>query len=647
MSKRLTESRLQELVSQIQHQQCNPAELTTKELEKIIVFARDRYTNTSSPVLDDSTYDALENILLAKDPHNKILNKVGSSVKKDSTTLPYWMGSLDKLYATDESKLQRWMQKFHGEYIISTKLDGVSAILHYHQNQWNLYSRGDGKKGSIWTENLQYLVNLHPILESFPPQQDDIIIRGELILSKEHFAQFADLYVTPLAMVNGLLGSKTKKTELIAYVQFKAYELIRPSSPIPTVFHQWQQLQTFGFSLPPLVTTTSTLTFEFLSELLLQWKSQCEFNIDGIVIINNILPQRYQSGNPEYAFAFKQNQEMVQATVVGIEWNISKDGYLKPIVKIQPISINGFTISNVTGYNAKFIQDHQIGVNSVVNISRCGDVIPNIISVVSSTQALMPEIPYTWNNTKVDVIASNVTELPQYLVKNILHLSRALNISSVSEGRIDNIVRTKQLTSVIQFLTLQQSDLQDISGFGSKLITTLLTEIQNGIQKATLLQWIVGSNMFGRGFSDKKLTTILQYCPMILTLTSDQEIMTNLLQVEGIQQTTAEHALLGIQRFQSFYLELQQAQINVPSLIYTSVQLLYTGKEIVLTGFRDQELQNQFEQQGGCVGNQITHKTIALIVKEHGYENQKTNKAKSSNIPIFTRQEWINNQLTI
>lgn len=639
MSTRITEKRIQQLISQIQHQQCNPAEdLSVKELEKIIIYARDRYNNSSQPVLTDEVYDNLEMILTAKDPSNKIISKVGSSVKKDSTSLPFWMGSLDKLYATDESKLQRWIQKYHGPYIISTKLDGVSAILHYQRNTWNLYSRGDGQKGSVWTENLQYLTNLHPILSTFHPDHE-VVIRGELILSKEHFSHFAHLYVTPLAMVNGLLGSKTKKPDIISYIQFKAYELISTYA----VQQQWEYLQSYGFHLPPLHTITTSLTFASLSELLTLWKSQCEFNIDGIVIMNDTFSKRYQSGNPDYAFAFKQNQEMVQALVTGIEWNISKDGYLKPTVQIQPISINGFTISNVTGYNGKYIQDNQIGVNTIVNISRCGDVIPNIISVVSSTSALFPEVPFTWNNTHVDLIASDVEHLPQYLVKNILHLLRALEISSVSEGRIDNLVRSKSITSVIQFLTLQEQDLQGIAGFGNKLITTLLSEIHKGIQNATLLQWMIGSNMFGRGFSDKKLKSILQHTPSILTFTSTSQIMAHLLQVDGIQQTTAEHAVIGIQKFQQFYQQLQSAGISVPSLLYDlpTILLPFSGKEIVLTGFRDQSIQNDFEQQGGSVGNSITQKTIALLVKDHNLENQKTSKAQSMNIPIYTKEEWI------
>jgi len=371
---------------------------------------------------------------------------------------------------------------------------------------------------------------------------------------------------------------------------------------------------------------------------------ECEFNIDGVVVMNNAFTERYRSGNPEYAFAFKENLEMVEATVLGVEWNVSKDGYLKPTVQLQPIHINGFTISNVTGYNGKYILEQSIGNGTVVNISRCGDVIPNIISVVSSTVASMPTVPYTWNATGVDLLASDCEHLPQYIVKNISHLLRVLDIGSVSEGRIEMIVNHVHLTDPVLFLTLTEEQLQGCAGFGSRLIHTLRGEIQQGIQQATLLQWMVGSNAFGRGFGERRLSSILQQYPSVLTETDDNQIRSQLLQIEGIHDTTAEQAIQGIHEFHSFYHRLQEVGISVPSLQYTVEVKPYSGKEIVLTGFRDGAIQASFEAQGGMIGNHVTHKTIAVITKDSTYDNQKTQRARELQIPVYSRSQWISIQ---
>ncbi|MFN9952718.1 MAG: hypothetical protein ACK55I_06435, partial [bacterium] len=115
---------------------------------------------------------------------------------------------------------------------------------------------------------------------------------------------------------------------------------------------------------------------ELLFELLKTFKSNSEYEIDGIVITHNKKHELKDVKNPEYSFAFKANSllDEAEAIVIDVIWNMSKDRYLKPVVKFHPITLNGVTIKQATGSNADYIVKNKIGKGSIVKIQRSGDV---------------------------------------------------------------------------------------------------------------------------------------------------------------------------------------------------------------------------------------------------------------------------------
>ena len=103
----------------------------------------------------------------------------------------------------------------------------------------------------------------------------------------------------------------------------------------------------------------------------------------------------------------------VDVIVSDIEWNISKDKYIKPIVKFNEIELNGVKIKQATGFNADYIVKNIIGVGSKITIIRSGDVIPyikNVITPSTNGKPLMPLLPYEWKGK--DIITAAATTLP-------------------------------------------------------------------------------------------------------------------------------------------------------------------------------------------------------------------------------------------
>lgn len=99
----------------------------------------------------------------------------------------------------------------------------------------------------------------------------------------------------------------------------------------------------------------------------MKWRDNYEYEIDGIIVTHDEIFPR-QSKNPEHAFAFKMvlSDQIVEAIVIDVLWSPSKDGYLKPRVKLQPVNIGGATIEYATAHNAAFVRDNGLGVGSVV-----------------------------------------------------------------------------------------------------------------------------------------------------------------------------------------------------------------------------------------------------------------------------------------
>ena len=372
---------------------------TKNELSKLLLKANDAYHN-ESPLMTDNQYDILKEFIEKTDPSNKVVKKVGAPVPtKNKVKLPYEMASMDKI-KPDTNALTNWMKKFDGPYLLSCKLDGVSGLYVTEGHEPKLYTRGDGKVG-------QDISHLIPLLKL--PNHQNICVRGEFIIPKQIFEEkYAGEFANPRNLVAGIINSKTIDEDKICDVSFIAYELIEP---LVESNNQMKMLKKMGHNVVQHKLIIE-LNNNVLSNILTQWRKECNYEIDGIIVCDDKIYQR-KSGNPDHAFAFKMiiSDQIIEAKVVDVIWSPSKDGYLKPRVQIEPLKLGGITIEFATGHNAKFIQDNKIGIGAMIQISRAGDVIPYINSViVPAAHAKMPDVAYKWNESGVDIIVENINE---------------------------------------------------------------------------------------------------------------------------------------------------------------------------------------------------------------------------------------------
>ena len=611
--------------------------LNEKELSEMIVLASDRYYNTTAQLMTDNEYDIVKEYIEKKYPKNVEVDLIGAPVKKNKVTLPYEMPSMDKI-KPDSNALSNWMNKYNGPYVLSCKLDGVSGMYSTEGPVPKLYTRGDGKVG----QDISHLLSIMNL-----PKEPNVVVRGEFIIPKQVFEEkYKSIFANPRNLVSGIINSKTID-EKAKDLHFVSYEIIQPQMP-PS-----QQLQKLTEMKHEVVLNkpVQSLSNEMLSEILVDWRTNYMYEIDGVIVTDDKIYQRI-SGNPEHAFAFKMvlSDQMGEAKVVDVIWSPSKNGYLKPRVRIEPIRLGGVTIEYATGFNGKFIEDNKLGIGAIVQMIRSGDVIPYIKAVTTPAEkAKMPSVPYTWTSTHIDVVLEDIKGDITVLEKNITMFFVELEVDGLSSGNVKRIMDAGYNT-VGKILKMTKSDFEKVEGFKTKMIEKIYNGIHEKVDKASLLDVMVASNTFGRGLSRKKMQPMLEEYPDLLTSPDTPEEKVKKLQtIKGIGLENAKGLVNNIPVFMAFLEETglkkklhetgKKTPVQIENVVIDTSDPLY-GKKIVMTKVRDKEIIEKMEKVGATLEESVNKNTFAVIVKSKDDDSNKIKKAKDLGIPIYSVEEF-------
>ena len=384
-----------------------------------------------------------------------------------------------------------------------------------------------------------------------------------------------------------------------------------------------------------------------LSKRLVSWSENYEYEIDGVIVTNDKVYKR-QSGNPDHSFAFKMvlSDQMAETKVLDVEWNASKDGYLKPRVRIEPVHLSGVKIEYATGFNGSFIEKNKIGVGAVIELIRSGDVIPYIRNIITPAEhPLMPTVDYIWNDKHVDIMLKNKDDDETVRNKNIALFFKGIDVDGLGEKNVVKIIDTG-FDTIPKILRMTKDQLLSVNGFKEKMAIKVRDGIKDKIEKASLSKLMAVSNMFGRGFSDKKVELILEEYPDILTSTEtpEQKIM-KLKSVKGMAVKTAEPFVNNIPTFLGF---LQECELT--DKLKTIVTKKATKdeshplfkKNIVMSGERDKELEKKLKDIGASLSSSVNSKTFAVITPDTESNTGKVATARELKIQILSPEEFKN-----
>jgi len=611
----------------------NYKSLSEKELFILLKQLDDSYYNNES-IISDIEYDIMREYAENKYPNNIYFDCIGSEISNnEKVKLPIFMGSMNKI-KSETNLLVNWTKKYKGNYVVSSKLDGVSGLYVKQNNNERLFTRGNGKYGRDISKFIPYL--------NLPKHNHNIIIRGEFIMSNEIFdSKYKDKFSNSRNLISGIINTKIIN-EIINDIDFVSYELIEPIMKPQAQLNKLLELnyKIVEFSL------FDSINNEILTSYLSNLKNNYKYKIDGIIITNNHIYER-TSGNPEHSFAFKMitDNQIAEATVLDVLWTPSKNGYLKPRIQIKPVLIDNVSIQYLNGFNAYYIEQNKINTGSVLEVVRSGDVIPHILNVVTfSSNGKMPDIPYKWSSSKIDIIIEDM-ENETLKIKQLTLFFKTLEVEDLSEKNVKKIMDSGNNT-IEKIIKMKLTDFLSIKGFQDRMANKIYNGIHEKLNNATIEQLMVGSNIFNRGTSIHKINLIFEVYPDLLEDNIDpQEKIIKITRIKGMSLNSATQFIEKLPLFLDFLNKiLNETQLkkilSFKKKEIVSTHILYK-KVIVVTGFRNQELIEKIENVGGIISNNITNKTFLLIAKNSNIINTKMREAKKINIPILSIEEFL------
>tara|TARA_Y100000780_G_C13694897_1_gene421145 strand:- start:6692 stop:10003 length:3312 start_codon:yes stop_codon:yes gene_type:complete len=635
--------------------------LKKRELENLYEEANSAYYN-DKPIFNDNLFDILKEYIEERYPKASVLEQTGADidVEKEKVKLPYFMGSMDKI-KPDTNALNKFKNKYRGTYTLSCKLDGVSAL---YLSSGKLYTRGNGTYG----QDISYLI---PYLELPELDETDIAIRGEIIMKKKVFEKKYKMKTSNARnLVAGIINSKRSTADKYNDLDFVAYEVIKPEMETSKQFEMMEDS-----SMKPLIVVKNIqmdeidLTNEVLSDILLDWRENYEYEIDGVIVSHNDLYKR-KDGNPSHSLAFKMvlTDQIVEAKVLDVLWCPSKDGYLKPRIQIEPVVIGGARIEYATAFNAAYVKDNGIGIGALITLVRSGDVIPHIMNVTQPADEIkMPDEKYKWNSTNVDIILIDKDSNAKVREKNIISFFVGIGTKGLGPGVVRQLIKAGYDT-IYKILNIDIQDLEKIEGFQKKKASNIYKAVQDSISEANILEILSASNILGRGFGKERIGTIFKHYPDILIDNglTDEEKIANISVISGFAIKTATNFVKNIDNVNEFLLNndlmykydsfLKEGLENKKQSKKTSTtktgtlttisndddieEDIMNGVTVVLTGFRDKELEKQVKSLGGKIGSSVTKNTTYVIVNDMDTDTGKADKAKKIGVPLIMVEDF-------
>ncbi|MDC0648978.1 NAD-dependent DNA ligase LigA [Alphaproteobacteria bacterium] len=285
------------------------------------------------------------------------------------------------------------------QFVAEPKIDGLSLSLRYKDGKLvQAATRGDGTEGEDVTANVMQIASLPKQLSGSPPAIFEV--RGEIYMDRHDFlalntAQEKDgkrIFANPRNAAAGSLRQKDVSITSKRKLQFFAYSMGETSAPIAeTHWGFLAVLHDFGFSVNDLSRRCDDVADLLATyQMIGRQRVDLPYDIDGVVYKIDRHDYQQRLGQvaraPRWAMAHKFPAEQAETVINAIDIQVGRTGALTPVARLAPISVGGVIVSNATLHNEDEITRKDMRIGDRVAIQRAGDVIPQIVRVLSDAR---------------------------------------------------------------------------------------------------------------------------------------------------------------------------------------------------------------------------------------------------------------------
>ena len=400
-----------------------------RELVEAIRHHDHRYYVLDAPEIDDHEYDALYRELegIERD-HPELVTpdsptqRVGGAVAEGFEEVRHEAPMLSLQSIHDENELREFTDRMEREvgredldYCLEPKFDGLSVELVYEDGRFvRGATRGNGEIGEDITANLRTIRSL-PLRLAGDGAPKRLAVRGEAVLPVADFQRMnegleragKDTFKNPRNAAAGSLRQLDPGVAAARPLALYAYDiLVWGDGGLPAPETQSGALRTlarFGFRVAPESrgdgggeTGRESAWWEVgrgpgqvlaYHRLLIDGRDRFTVELDGAVVkLDRIADQDElgeRSRNPRWAVAFKFPPGQAETALLAIDVQVGRTGKLTPVARLDPVLVSGVTVSRATLHNEGMVRALDAGPGDRVRIQRAGDVIPQVVEVVS------------------------------------------------------------------------------------------------------------------------------------------------------------------------------------------------------------------------------------------------------------------------
>lgn len=657
-------------------------------LREKLRYHEHRYHVLDDPEIPDAEYDRLMQTLKALEAEYPALitedsptQRVGAAPLSEFQTVRHAvpMLSLDNVF--DEAGYQAFDKRIHDRlgtdtavrYCCELKLDGLAVSLLYENGRLvQASTRGDGNTGENITANVLTIGAIPRWLdgENIPARLE---VRGEVFMPHKGFEKLNDnarrtggkVFANPRNAAAGSLRQLDPAVTASRPLTFLCYGVGLVEGGVLPDSH-WERLMTFkrwGLPVSQHIRCCDSCeeVLEYYREME-QKRATLGFDIDGIVVKVDALAQQdalgFASRAPRWAIAFKFPAQEQITTVSDVEFQVGRTGAVTPVARLKPVMVAGARVSNATLHNADEIDRLGLLIGDRVVVRRAGDVIPQIVSVITSERP--PDAREVEFPTQCPVCGSDIERVEGEAVARctgglicaaqrkeaLRHFvsRRAMDVEGLGEKLIDQLVEKEYVKTPADLYRLTPEILTGLERMGEKSARNIINALEQS-KTPTLARFLYALGI--REVGEATARSLADYFGSLEAI-READIET-LQQVPDVGEVVAAHVC--------HFLAEPHNQVVIDALLSPPINIrlqcppprkveevgYFSGKRVVLTGelqsLTREEAKEKLLAAGAKVTSSVSKKTDLVIAGEAA--GSKLTKAQELGVTVIDEAELV------